>query len=370
LKYFLIAGEASGDSHGARLIDAIKTLDHEAKFEFWGGDKMAQTSGKKPNKHFRNLAFMGFVEVIKNLPAILSNFKKIKSEIQTFAPDRIIYIDYPGFNLRLVKWAKSLGFHNTYYISPTVWAWKPERKELIRNFVDQMLVILPFEKNWYEQHQIDVTYVGNPVVEQVKDFKPDIDFKSKYHLGKNVLALLPGSRKQEIQSILPVMIEASMGMDKTYDLVIAKPDFLDLKVYDQVLNQYPHNRITLIENDFYNILSVADGAMVASGTATLETALFNVPQVVCYKTSRLNYYIAKMLVSLKFISLVNLICESEVVVELIQNDLTKEKLTKELMNILQMNNEAQTNLYANLHKLLDVEQSPSKTAAYLIVNPK
>ncbi|MFZ1788850.1 MAG: lipid-A-disaccharide synthase [Saprospiraceae bacterium] len=370
MKYFLIAGEASGDNHGARLIESIKTLDQDAQFEFWGGDKMAQASGKNPKKHIRNLAFMGFVEVIRNLPTILFNFKKIKTEIIKLAPDRIIYIDYPGFNLRLVKWAKKLGFHNTYYISPTVWAWKPERKELIRNFVDQMLVILPFEKNWYKQHQIEVTYVGNPVVEQVKDFKPDIHFKSKHHLGNHVLALLPGSRKQEIQSILPVMIEASMGMDKTYDLVIAKPDFLDLDVYAQVLNKYPNNRITLIENDFYNILSVADGAMVASGTATLETALFNVPQVVCYKTSRLNYFIAKMLVSLKFISLVNLICESEVVVELIQNDLTKEKLTKALMDILEMKNEEQIKLYSKLHELLDVEQSPSKTAALLIVNQK
>ncbi len=368
MKYFLIAGEASGDSHGARLIDAIKTIDSDAEFEFWGGDKMAEAASKKPNKHIRSLAFMGFVEVIKNLPTILSNFKKIKSEIQQFAPDRLIYIDYPGFNLRLVKWAKSLGYHNTYYISPTVWAWKPERKELIRNYVNQMLVILPFEKKWYKQHQIEVTYIGNPVVEQVKDFKPDTNFKSKNRLGNHVLALLPGSRKQEIKSILPVMIEASMGMEKDYDLVIAKPDFLDLEVYAQVLKQYPKTKITLIENDFYNILSIADGALVASGTATLETALFNVPQVVCYKTSRLNYFIAKMLVSLKFISLVNLICETEVVRELIQSDLTKDKLTKELMFILQMEEKDKINLYQKLRDLLHTEDSPSRLAAQLIIN--
>lgn len=364
MKYFIIAGELSGDKHGASLCRAILARDEQARFEFWGGDEMEKATGTKPLKHIRELAFMGFVQVIRNLNTIRKNFALIKTQITKFQPDCIIYIDYPGFNLRMLSWAHKNGIKNYYYISPTVWAWKQGRKEIIRKFVDKMFVIFPFEKRWYREQGIDVTYVGNPSLEDIKNFKEDPEFVNQY--GKENIALLPGSRVQEIELILPVMLEACKLGFKGKKLLIAKPAHLGSDIYKKWIDQYPDLSVSLVENRFYDVLNASEAALVASGTATLETALFGVPQVVCYKTSAINYSIASWLVKLKYISLVNLILNQELVRELIQDKLTAEAASKALsLAIIQQQRTEEG--YQALRNSLETEVPPSETMAkYLI----
>ena len=363
MKYYIIAGEASGDLHGSNLIKALKRLDSDAVIRSWGGDMMKE-AGAEVVKHYRDLAFMGFAEVIKNLGTILTNLKFCKQDIEAFRPDVLVLIDYPGFNLRIAKWAKEKGFKVIYYISPQVWAWKESRVKLIREVVDKMLVILPFEKEYFESKwNYKVEFVGHPLVEVINDFLSGASTEKK---NPPVIALLPGSRQQEITKKLPVMLEASRSFPD-FQFVVAKAASLDEDFYKGLLEDYPE--IKLVSNQTYSLLSTATAALVTSGTATLETALFGVPQVVCYKGSAISYQIAKRLVKVKYISLVNLIMHKEVVKELIQDELTVPNLVKELDSILhdekkrkQINED-----YKALKNLLQQQSNASEKAAQIIV---
>ncbi|MEN8816583.1 MAG: lipid-A-disaccharide synthase [Nonlabens sp.] len=333
MKYYLIAGEASGDLHGSLLMKELKEKDANAQFQFWGGDLM-QAQGGKLVKHYKELAFMGFVEVLSNLKTILKNIGTCKKDIKAFQPDVIIYIDYPGFNFRIMKWARLKGYRNHYYISPQIWAWKEGRIKDIKRDVDEMYVILPFEKDFYEQkHQFPVHFVGHPLIDAIGERQQvdHIKFLATYNLDdRPLIALLPGSRKQEIKKMLAVMLEM-VDQYPDYQFVIAGAPGQDESFYSNYLKEYP---VTLVMNRTYDLMSLCHAALVTSGTATLETALFKVPQVVCYKGSAISYNIAKRIVRLDYISLVNLIMDQPVVTELIQADFNKRKLKEELDLIL------------------------------------
>lgn len=363
MKYYIIAGEASGDLHGSNLIKEIKKLDKAADFRAWGGDKM-QALGIILVKHFKDLAFMGFTEVIKNLPTIIKNIKFCKQDILQYKPDAIIMIDYPGFNLRLVKWAKENNLKVIYYISPQVWAWKESRVEnLIKKYVDKMIVILPFEKEFYEKYNYKVEYVGHPLVKIIEDYKTQ--YKSYDKKVEKIIALLPGSRKQEIKRKLPIMLKTTEYFpDHTF--TVAKTQGIADEFYDELILNYKN--VSAISDQTYSILINAKAALVTSGTATLETALFEVPEVVCYKGGELSYQIAKRLIKLKFISLVNLIMNKEVVKELIQKDLTVKNLKYELSELLTNDAKQQQlkNDYKDLKTLLSQGGNASSNAAKII----
>jgi lipid-A-disaccharide synthase len=362
MKYYIIAGEASGDLHGSNLIKELKQLDQSAQLRCWGGDLM-QSQGGEVVKHYRDLAFMGFIEVIKNLPAILRNFKFCKADILQFQPDVVVLIDYPGFNLRIARWAKSHGFKIVYYISPQVWAWKEKRVELIKKVVDKMLVILPFEEDFYASKGYKVEYIGHPLVKLVDDHL--MQHQPEILSGNPVIALLPGSRKQEIAKKLPVMLETARHFPG-YRFIVAKGSSLDDAFYEPYFTSFPG--IDSVRNQTYDLLSVATAALVTSGTATLETALFGVPQVVCYKGSSLSYQMARKLIKIKYISLVNLIMNREVVKELVQDDLTVEKLKNELSLILNDPDYRKTMQrdYASLRTLLEKKGNASARAAEVV----
>jgi lipid-A-disaccharide synthase len=333
MKYYLIAGEASGDLHGSLLMQQLQLQDDNAQFRFWGGDLM-QAQGGELVRHYRDLAFMGFVEVLGNLRTILRNISDCKKDIEQYAPDVIIYIDYPGFNFRIMKWARVNGYRNHYYISPQIWAWKESRIKAIKRDVDQMYVILPFEKEFYEQkHQFPVHFVGHPLIDAI-DARSPVDheqFLQENNLDdRPLIALLPGSRKQEIRSMLRVMLNM-VERFPDYQFVIAGAPGQDLEFYEP----YVDNRnVALVMNQTYDLLSLAHAALVTSGTATLEAGLFKVPQVVCYKGSTISYHIAKRIIKLDYISLVNLIMDEPVVVELIQRDFNNKQLQQELEKLL------------------------------------
>ncbi|MFN2262520.1 MAG: lipid-A-disaccharide synthase, partial [Psychroflexus sp.] len=331
--YYIIAGEASGDLHASNLMKAILKEDAEADFRFWGGDLMAAVGGKLV-KHYKELAFMGFLEVVMNLKTIFKNIAFCKKDISEFQPDAIIFIDYPGFNMRIAKWAKTEGFKTHYYISPQIWAWKENRIKAIKRDIDEMYVILPFEKSFYEdKHDFPVHFVGHPLLDQIEQ-REDIDFESfrkKHDLAeKPIIALLPGSRKQEISKMLSVMLSVVKDYPD-YQFIIAGAPSQDEDFYQSFIQ---NSRVKLIQNDTYDLLSQSHAALVTSGTATLETALFEVPEVVCYKGSYLSYIIAKQIIKLNYISLVNLIMNREVVKELIQNEFNVKQLKIELNKIL------------------------------------
>ncbi len=333
MKYYIIAGEASGDLHASNLMKAIIEKDNSAEFRFWGGDHMQSVSGTMV-KHIEDLAFMGFVEVLMNLKTILTNIKFCKKDILKFNPDALILVDYPGFNLRIAEFAHKHQINVHYYISPQIWAWKQNRVHKIKKVVDQMYCILPFEKDFYKKFDVEVNYVGHPLVDAIENFKskalPKEEFLKTNDLSdKPILAILPGSRNQEIKVKLPIMLEAAKHF-KNYQIVIAGAPNKSVDFYKQFTGEY---NVKVIENQTYNLLNNSNLAIVTSGTATLETALFNVPQVVCYKASNISYQIAKRLVKIKYISLVNLIMDQEVVTELIQKDLTSENIIKELNKI-------------------------------------
>ena len=369
MKYYIIAGEASGDLHGSNLIREIKKLDNIADIRCWGGDLMEHAGGKLV-KHYRDLAFMGFVEVIKNLGTIISNLKFCKQDIAQFKPDVVILIDYPGFNLRIAEWAKQQQLKVVYYISPQVWAWKESRVKKIRRSVDKMLVILPFEKNFYRKWNYEVEYVGHPLADVVDSAQNEIDPLPGAILSplneNNIIALLPGSREQEVLKKLPVMLEVSKSFPD-YRFVVAKAPSLSDAFYEKLLEQYKNVRS--IRNKTYQLLLQSKAALVTSGTATLETALFGVPQVVCYKGSNISYQIAKRLVKVKYISLVNLIMDKEVVKELIQDEMNVRNVTIELNKILKDHdviNRMKEN-YTQLKKLLNEGGQASRKAAKSIV---
>ena len=358
MKYYIIAGEASGDLHGSNLIKELQKIDSNATVRCWGGDKMKATGGTLV-KHYKQLAFMGFAEIIKNLPAILKNFKFCKQDISGFQPDVIIFIDYPGFNLRMSKWAKENNYKTVFYISPQVWAWKENRVKNIKKYIDKMLVILPFEKEFYKKWNYEVEYVGHPLVNVIEKFKSN---HPEIHPSENTIALLPGSRKQEIETKLPVMLQATKNLPN-YQFIVGKAPSIEDEFYEDFIKDYKN--VKVISNETYSLLMKSVAALVTSGTATLETALFGVPEIVCYKASNISYQIAKRLVKLKFICLVNLIMDKEVVKELIQNDLSSEKITSELKRILfdpQKKQKMQQD-YAELKQLLSEGGNASENAA-------
>ena len=368
MKYYIIAGEASGDLHASNLMKALKQVDTEARFRFWGGDLMQQQGGTLV-KHYKELAFMGFSEVIMNLRTIFKNISFCKEDIKAFEPDVIIFVDYPGFNMRIAKWAKTEGYKTHYYISPQIWAWKENRIKKIKRDVDQMYVILPFEKDFYtKKHDFPVHFVGHPLLDAIENRPPvDIDsFKKNHGLDERpVITLLPGSRKQEIEKMLKVMLSVT-GDFKEYQFVIAGAPSQDKEFYEGFMEG---SNIGLIMNKTYDVLSIAHAALVTSGTATLETALFKVPEVVCYKGSYISYHIARHIISLDYISLVNLIMNREVVKELIQNDFNSKNLKTELKKILDEDNRQQIfKDYYELEQKLGGNGASRKTAELIYKN--
>ncbi|MET6991366.1 lipid-A-disaccharide synthase [Sediminicola arcticus] len=334
MKYYIIAGEASGDLHGSNLIKALKKKDTNIEVRCWGGDLM-QNAGGDLVKHYKEMAFMGFLEVLSNINTIFKNIKFCKVDILKFKPDELIFIDYSGFNLRIAKWAKENNIKTNYYIAPQIWASREGRIEKIKRDIDAMYVILPFEKEFYEQkHDFPVNFVGHPLIDAIGEKKiPDENnFRKVNQLDptKPIVALLPGSRKQEVQKMLSIMLSVTKSFPN-YQFVIAGAPSLDIPFYEPFLKD-PH--VGFVNNRTYDLLGLAHAALVTSGTATLETALFKVPQVVCYKANWISYQIAKRIITLDYISLVNLIMKKEVVKELIQDDLTTENLTSELLKIL------------------------------------
>lgn len=333
MKYYIIAGEASGDLHGANLIASLKKKDPRAKIRAWGGNLMKK-QGATLVKHYRDLAFMGFVEVLLHLRTILRNLRFCKRDIMRFKPDAIILIDYPGFNMKIAKFAHKHGIKVYYYISPQVWAWKKRRVHTIKEVVDKMLVILPFEKDFYDEYRVDAHFVGHPLLDELSKVryinKNNFVRQNKLNSKKEIIALLPGSRKQEVGRMLEVMLKV---VDKfpEYQFVIGCAPSLPEEYYRSLIG---NENVQLVFNKTYQLLQVASAALVTSGTATLETALFYVPEVVCYKGNKISYLIAKNLIKVKYISLVNLIMDKPVVKELIQNDLTPENIEAELKLLL------------------------------------
>lgn len=362
MKYYIIAGEASGDLHGSNLIKQLKIKDPSAQITCWGGNLM-EAAGANLVKHYRDLAFMGFSEVIKNLPTILGNLSFCKKDILSFQPDVLILIDYPGFNLRIAEWAKQQGFKVVYYIAPQVWAWKANRVKKMKQCIDLMLCILPFEKNYFkEQWNWEVEYVGHPLIEVIEQFKATHQLESK-----PIVALLPGSRKQEIAKKLPIMLSVAPHFSQYY-FVVAKAPGQEDAFYEPFL--VGQTNVRVVKDSTYALLMQSKAALVTSGTATLETALFGVPEVVCYKGSNISYQIAKRLVKIKFISLVNLIMDKEIVKELIQDQLTTHNLVQALNKLLEKTD--QQGLlkkdYAELYQLLSAGGHASQNAASLIMN--
>lgn len=333
MKYYIISGEASGDLHGANLMKELQEKDTQAEFRFWGGDLMKNVGGSLV-KHYKDLAFMGFIEVAMNLGTILKNISYCKKDIASWKPDVVILIDYPGFNLRIAPFVKSLNIAVVYYISPQVWAWKSGRVKKIKQYIDKMLVILPFEKDFYSKWNYEVSFVGHPLIDAInqREIPDKALFSDKWALDdRPIISLLPGSRKQEIKTKLPIMLSV-VDDYPDYQFVIAAAPGQDYSFYEPYLTE----SVKLVENQTYNLLQLSHAALVTSGTATLETALLNVPEVVCYKGSRISYEIGKRLVkNIMFISLVNLIMDSEIVKELIQNDLNYKNLKHELSLILE-----------------------------------
>ncbi len=362
MKYYIIAGEPSGDLHGSGLIRGLRQADPEAEIRCWGGELM-EAEGATLVKHYRELAFMGFAEVILNLRTILRNIDFCKKDISAFKPDAVIFIDYPGFNLRIAKWAKAKGIPTHYYISPQIWAWKENRIRDIRRDVDHMYVILPFELEYYQnKHDYKVDFVGHPLIDAIAR-RPVLDmetFRSKNKLDdRPIIALLPGSRKQEISKMLQEML-AVMPEFPEYQFVIAGAPGQDPEFYVPFLSG---SGAKLIHNQTYDLLSAAFAAMVTSGTATLETALFKVPQVVLYKGSWASYQIAKRIISLKYISLVNLIMDQPVVTELIQGECTPSKITAEVRKLLDPSSrKLMLQKYESLQKVLGGPGAGQKTA--------
>lgn len=328
MKYYLISGEASGDLHGSNLIREIKKLDTEAHIRCWGGDMM-QAAGAELVMHYKERAFMGFLEVAVNLRKILKNLQYCKDDLLAWSPDVVIFIDYPGFNIPIAQFAKRNGFKTVFYISPQVWAWKEGRVKTLREVIDKMLVILPFEKEFYHKWDYEVVYVGHPLVQVVDEFKKAHSYLTKPE--RRNIALLPGSRMQEIKKKLPIMLRLTKEFpDCTFS--IAQAPSLDDHFYETMTDGYPN--VKLVKGKTYELLMQSHAALVTSGTATLETALFAVPEVVCYKGSKVSYEIAKRLIKVKYISLVNLILDRPAVKELIQDDLTTENLKSELNRLL------------------------------------
>lgn len=368
MKYYIIAGEASGDLHGSNLIKELKNINPSSTFRCWGGDLMKSQCNKLV-MHYEDFSYMGFLEVIVNAKKILSYISLCKKDIEEYNPDVIIYIDYPGFNMKIAEWAKRKNFINHFYISPKVWVWKEYRVKKIKRVIDKMYVILPFEEGFYiNKHNYKVDFVGHPLLDAIENQK---EFNRQEFLTKNklsskpVIALLPGSRNQEIIKLLPLMLDVVSNFND-YQIIIAGAPNKSINYYEKIIlsNNESRSSIKVICNQTYDILRISSAAIVTSGTATLETALFKVPQVVCYKTSMISYLIGRLLIhNLKFISLVNIILDKHVVKELIQNNCNKDNLVIELQKILNKSDRSlMLKEYELLHKKLGGKGASKKTA--------
>ena len=366
MKYYIIAGEASGDLHASNLVAEIKKKDKKAEFRGFGGDLM-QKQGVTLVKHYRTMAFMGFIEVAVNLRKVLGNIALCKKDLLDYQPDALILVDYPGFNLRIAKFAHEMGLKVYYYISPQVWAWKRRRVKKIKKSVNKMLVILPFEEEFYKRYGVDVTYVGNPLLDELAKFGTANRsiFLRRNSLGekREIVALLPGSRSQEIKRTLPIMLKVVPHFPE-YQFVIAGVSSIEKSLYKKIIG---NTDVFLVEGQTYELLQNSSAAVVTSGTATLETALFSVPEVVCYKATGFSYRLAKWMIKVKFISLVNLVMDKEVVKELIQGDLTEENIVKEL-DLLMHNGKRQRQLLEDYEDLKDrlANAGASERAASII----
>ncbi|MBT7529371.1 MAG: lipid-A-disaccharide synthase [Flavobacteriaceae bacterium] len=368
MKYYIIAGEASGDLHGSNLIKELKIINPSSTFRCWGGDLMKSQCNKLV-MHYDDFSYMGFLEVIVNAKKILSYISLCKKDIEEYNPDVIIYIDYPGFNMKIAEWAKRKKFINHFYISPKVWVWKEYRVKKIKRVIDKMYVILPFEEGFYlNKHNYKVDFVGHPLLDAIDNQK---EFNRQEFLAKNklsskpVIALLPGSRNQEIIKLLPLMLDVVSNFND-YQIIIAGAPNKSIDYYKKIIlsNKESRSSIKVICNQTYDILRISSAAIVTSGTATLETALFKVPQVVCYKTSMISYLIGRLLIhNLKFISLVNIILDKHIVKELIQNNCNKDNLVIELQKILNKSDRSlMLKEYELLHKKLGGKGASKKTA--------
>ncbi len=366
MKYYIIAGEASGDMHASKLIHYLKIYDQTAEFRFFGGDLMSAEAGVKPVKHIRDTAFMGVFDIIKNSDKIRENFKVCKEDLLAYRPDVLILVDYPGFNLKMAKFAKEHGIKVFYYISPKIWAWKKNRYKKIKKYVDKLFVIFPFEIEFYKQYDYEVEYLGNPTVDEIEQFKANNEPKEKIieylglDTGKPILALLPGSRKQELEKLLPVMVEVAKKFPQ-YQTVVAGMSLLDKHLYA------PAAGLPIIYDNTYKLLSIADAALVTSGTATLETALFNVPQVVLYKTGWMSYLIGSLFVHIEYFSLVNIVAGRKVVEELLQRKLVSRSAS--VLDKIVNDNEYKQNIlegYAQIKSKLGDKGVAERTAKRIV----
>lgn len=354
MKYYFIAGESSGDMHAGNCMRELLKHDSKAEFAFTGGDLMEEVSGTKATINIRQMNFMGFVDVLKNLSIIKKNFKIVKEDILRFKPDLLVLVDYPGFNLRMAKWATEQGIKVDYYISPTVWAWKEKRVETVRKYTNKMFVILPFEEAFYQKHNLKVHFVGHPLIDAIEMKRPHFKTKEQF-IEQNklsqqpIIAVLPGSRVQEINRMLGIMMDVTKKFSN-YQFVIAASNSLSKDYYKSLETE----NVKVVFNQTYELMNYAQAGVIKSGTSTLESALFNLPQVVCYKSGALSIMIARMLVNIKYFSLPNLIMDKPVVKELLQNDLTTENIESELNKMLNDKAYRQTILdnYAQLHTML------------------
>ncbi|MFO8053985.1 MAG: lipid-A-disaccharide synthase [Bacteroidales bacterium] len=363
MRYYLIAGEASGDMHSANLMEQIKQKDKHAHFRFWGGDRM-QMQGGELVRHYKYHAFMGFAEVLLNFRIILKNLNQCKKDLLRFKPDLLILVDYPGFNMRIAAFAQKNGFKVAYYISPQIWAWRESRVKKIKKTVDRMFVILPFEKDFYRKHNMQVDFVGHPLLDELGRRNQNFDkerFKTDHQLDERpLIALLPGSRKQEIKRMLPVMVKVSKKFPG-YQFVIAGTDHIPQKLYGDIIG---NQDVKLIINQTYPVLQMAHAGMITSGTASLEAALFRVPQLVMYKAAVLSYLIAKQLVKLDYISLANLVLNKPIFKEFIQQDCSVKNVAEELQRLINDENTRNTMLenYELLKEKLGGEGASERAA--------
>jgi len=361
MKIYLIVGERSGDQHAAKIVEELKK-DKNVIIRGWGGDDL-KSQGMHIDRHIDEVSYMGFWEVFKNLKKIYNLIKECKKDILNFSPDLVLLVDYPGFNLRIAEFAHKNKISTYYYISPKIWAWKKSRINKIRKYVNRMFVIFPFEKEYYKDFNFKVEYFGNPVFENIDGKKFSFDYGKK-----PIISLFPGSRKQEVSLVLPIMLEI-VKFFPSYNFVISATNSFNIDFYNKFINEYEN--VDVIYDKSLEILSISKAALVTSGTATLETALMNVPQIVCYKTSNLSYLIAKYLVQIKYISLVNILLDKESVVELIQSKLTVGNLRKNLAHILKYENIKEIQFdYKTLKSILITRQKVSKAIAKEILSIK
>ncbi len=369
MKYYIIAGEAAGDLHASNLMKELKKKDTQAIFRYLGGDLMQEQGGELV-KHYNETAYMGFLDVFMHLRSILKNIKLIKQDVLNYKPDVLILVDYPGFNLRIAEYAYHAGIRVFYYISPKIWAWKQSRVFKIKQFVDKLFIIFPFEKDFYKKFDYDVEYVGNPIMDAIETEDKDIDkFRRKYELSeRRIIALLPGSRKQEIKHNFPVMLKVAAQFPEL-QFIVAGASSLEKSFIEKYITQ---KNVKLLYNKTHEILIHSDAALVTSGTATLETAILNIPEAVCYRGDAVSYQIAKRLIKVDFISLVNLVMQKEVIKEYVQNNMTVENLSKEL-NLL-LNNDLYKNTmlanYAQMRERLGGKGASERTAEIMVKSLK